>query len=524
MISGDTAAKAIRNMFFSGARLLITMGASMATSAIIARNLGPANVGLYSYTIWIVGTLGTLANIGIPAALTKYVSEYLGKDEVGTAVQVAKRLLLTQLMVASGVAAATACFMFFKTPYRSIVGLAAVMLFAQALQQSLGSALIGVQRFDRLALIGLYVALASVTSVAVAALLHAGVLGMLWATLGGLAVGIWLYYRAVAKFLLKLSSSVELLPRAPDVFGRIRTFSATVSYVLLLDTIVWQRSEVLFLKWYSTLAQIGFYTLAYSVVSKLSDVASTFSNILLPLYSESYGRSGLREIRSVLVSALKYLQILMVPLCLMSAVIATPLVELMYGREFLPVVRPLQLLFVGLSFTSVGVVISPLLLGTENQSVIAKWGTAVAVLNIALDLVLIPKYAALGASIANCTAQIAGVLGGVIYVVRYMRVTIPWKSTSRIYSAAFVAVASTAYLVRQPNLGRASLLGCVLVGALLYLCLLLVTGELGRRDFIALKQALMTKAHGSVLDTSDSTLLPSDPGLNGPECLSDNVV
>jgi O-antigen/teichoic acid export membrane protein len=508
MMSGETASNAVRNMFFSGARLVIALSASVATSAIIARHLGPADTGRYSYWVWIVGTLATLASIGLPAALTKYVSEYIGKDEIGTAVRVAKRLLLTQLKVASGVAIATACFVSFKTPYRGIIGLTAVMIFAQALQQSLGAALIGVQRFDRLALIGLYVALASVISVAVAALLHAGVMGMLWAALGAMGVGIWFYYHAVAKSLLKLPGSVESMPLPAGTFRRIRTFSATVSYVLLLDMIVWQRSEVLFLKWFSTLPQIGFYTLAYSVVSRLSDVASTFSNILLPLFSETYGRSGLQEIRPVLVSALRYLQMLMVPICLLGIVVATPLVKLIYGPEFLPVARPLQLLFLGLSFTSVGVVISPLILGTENQRVIAKWGTVVAILNISLDLVLIPKYAALGASIANCTAQIAGVLGGIIYVVRYMRITLPLKSTFAIYCAALVALAPVGYVVRQPSWGRTSLLGCVSICAVLYLGLLVIFGEFGRREVTLLKDALTRKrqSYGVISRTSTDSL------------------
>jgi O-antigen/teichoic acid export membrane protein len=506
-MSGDTASKAIRNMVFSSARLIIALSASLATSAIIARDLGAANMGLYSYSMWIVGTLGTLANLGLPAALTKYVSEYIGRGEAGTAVRVGKRLLLTQIMVASGVAVAAACLMFLRTPYRSIIGLAAIMLFAQALQQSLTAVLTGVQRFDRLALIGFYLALASVSTVGIAALLHASVIGMLWATLGGVAVGIWFYYRAVAEFLLKVPSSIESVPRVPDTFGRIRTFSATVSYVLLLDTIVWQRSEVLFLKWFSTLSQIGFYTLAYSVVSRLSDVGGTFSSILLPLYSETYGRSGLREIRPVLVNSLKYLHMFMVPFCLLGVVVATPLVEVIYGQEFLPLAHPLEVLFVGLSFTSVGVVISPLLLGTENQGIIAKWGTAVAILNITLDLILIPKYAALGASIANCTAQMAGVLGGLIYVVHYMRITIPWKSTVTIYSATLVALAPVAYLVRQPSSGRASLIGAVLIGTVIYLGLLVVTGELKRRDLNVAKQAFMTKAYRPVSGDRNRTIL-----------------
>jgi O-antigen/teichoic acid export membrane protein len=374
----------------------------------MARTLGPQNLGVYSYAMWIVGTLGILANVGLPAALTKYVSEFMGSGDSGTAVRVGKRLLRLQLIVGLSVAGLTACLWFLKTPYRSIIVLAAVMILLQALQQGMLAALAGVQRFDRIAWISLYAALAQVASVGIAAFMHAGVMGMLWATLAGLALGTWLSYRAVDQLLLKLPATPPLsAPDTRDVFLRIRKFSITISYILLLDTIVWQRSEVLFLKWYSTLPQIAFYTLAFSIATKLSEVSGTFSSTLLPLYSESYGRNGLRDIGAVYVKALKYLQMVMVFPCLLAAVICRPLVELLYGSNYGAVVLPLQLLLISLAITSIGVVGSPLLVGTEKQSFIAKYGTFVAVLNVTLDFVLIPKYGALGAAIANCAAQSA---------------------------------------------------------------------------------------------------------------------
>jgi len=495
-MSPNVANKAVRNFLFSGGRLAISMCATLCTSAIIARRLGPANMGVYGYAMWIVGTLGILANIGLPGALTKYVAEYIGSGDTATAVRVGKRLLLTQLAVAAGVSGLTACFMLVRSPYRNIIGLAAVMLFAQALQQSLTSALAGIQRFDRLALISLYVALASVVSVGVAALLHAGVMGMLWATLTGLAVSIGLYYRDINKFLFKLPPNPShSLPVTPDPFRRIRKFSLTVSYILLVDAIVWQRSEVLFLKGYSTVAQIAFYTLAYSIASKLADIAGTFSTTLMPLYSESYGRNGLRDIGVVFINALKYLQMLMVPLCLLGVAVARPVAQLIYGPQFLAVALPLQILLIALSVTTIGVVISPLLYGIDKQSFIGKYGTAVAVLNIALDLILIPKYAAIGAATANSAAQIAGVLGGAIYAVRCTGVTFPWRTTAAIYSAAAIAVAPVAYLASHTHSrsGVAALIGSVAAAAVIYLGVLVAVRELGIQDIDILKRAILKK-------------------------------
>jgi O-antigen/teichoic acid export membrane protein len=491
-MSPDIANKALRNIFFSGVRLAVSAGATICVSAILARTLGPGNMGVYSYAMWLVGTLGVLANVGLPTALTKYVSECIGRGDTATAARLGKRLLLTQLAIAAGVSILTACFWFLKTPYRSIVLVAAVMILLQALQQGLLAALAGIQRFDRIALISLYVALAQVASVGIAAALKSGVMGMLWATLAGLGLGTWLSYRAVDRLLLSLAATPSpALPETPDIFRRIRKFSITISYVLLLDTIVWQRSEVLFLKWYSTLPQIAFYALAYSIAAKLGDLSGTFSGTLLPLYSESYGRHGLRQVGSVLTKALKYLQMVMVFPCLLGAAICKPLVELLYGSSYDPVVLPLQLLLVSLAVTSIGVVCSPLLVGTEKQSFIAKYGTFVAVLNVMLDITLIPQHGALGAAIANCTAQIVGVIGGTVYVIRYAQASFPWRSTVAIYLAAAVSVAPAAYCFAQSRSGIVMRTGSVASGMILFLALLVVSGELGKRDIGALRGAFV---------------------------------
>lgn len=514
LVTRDVGSKAVTNVFFNGFRLAIGLCASVCTSAILARSLGPADTGLYSYAMWIVASLGVVANGGLPAALTKYVSEYVGRGDALTAARICKRLLVVQLYVAGGAATLTACFMLIKSPYRSIIGLTAVMLIAQALQQSLGAALTGVLRFDRIAMVSLYVALASVASIGLAALLRAGVTGMLWATVGGLIVAIWLYYREVDKCVLKDSPCpAGPLPGKSDIFRQIRTFSFTISYILLVDAIVWQRSEVLFLKWYSSLAQIGFYALAYSIASKLSDAANTFSTILLPLYSASYGHSGFREVGALFVRALKYLQMVMVPLCFLGAAIAGPMVQFLYGERFLPLVVPLQILIVAQALTSIGVVQSPLIIGTGKQSIIAKWGTVVAILNIVLDLVLIPRYGALGAAVANSTSQVVGVLIGAWYVVSLIETIFPVKTIVTIYLSAGIAVAPVAYLSTQKTLGMTVLIGSILFGAVVYVALLVFAGQLGVQDLGVLKEAFLRRISASKLSTSLDRSLTIDPSL-----------
>lgn len=453
-------------------------------------------MGTYGYTIWLVGSAAVLANLGLPAALTKYVAEYVGRGDKLTAARVAKTLIRAQLAMASILAVSTSCLMLFgMTVQHSLIGVAAALLFTQAIIQSLIAILAGIQRFDRIALIGIYLGAAQILSVGVAALIHAGVAGMLWATFVSSALAMWLYHREVAQLLLKPPPQVsDSGVQSPHThYSRIVRFGLTISYVLLLDTIVWQRSEILFLKWYSTLPEIAIYTIAYSIASKLNDVASTFSGTLLPLYSESHGRSGLEAIRPMFVNALKYIQIIMVFPCLLAAALCKSLVYVVYGSTYDSMVIPLRILLISVAITSAGAVGSPVLVGTGRQSFIAKYGTLIAILNITLDFILIPSHGALGASVANCTAQILGVLGGTIYTIRYVRGRYPWRNTATVYLGATAGVLPVIYCSSLTHAGAFTLTCAGLAGTVLYLIVLAMTKEIGKREIVAVKSAFLRR-------------------------------
>lgn len=494
-MSQDIPHKALRNIFFSVVRLVLNAFATLGTSIILAHGLGPSNLGEYSWVIWLAGTLGLLANLGLPPALTKYISEYVGRGEMATAIKIAKSLLNIQLGIAALVTLATAGASFFSKSSHVLIVLAAILVFFQAMQQAMSGALAGLQRFDRIALICLQGSIAQVVCIIAAATLHCSVRGMLWATIAGSAATCWFFYRGVSELITSQKESLQqaAAPTLTDLRRKIGTFSATISYVLLLDTIVWQRSEVLFLKWYSTLPEIAFYSIAYSIASKMSDLSGTFSATLLPLYSEHFGRSGMSEMGGLLAQALKYLQTVMVFPCFLAAALCGPVVVLIYGKAYAPIALPLEILIGCLTVTSIGVVCSPLLVGTERQSFIAKYGTVIAVLNITLDFFLIPKYGAVGASVANCTSQIAGVIGGTLYVFHICQARFPWKIVLSIYFSATVAIVPVILVAHLVPNTIVWLCAVAVLAVALNFALLHLTGNLGAKELAVLKNAFLKR-------------------------------
>ena len=369
--------------------------------------------------------------------------------------------------------------------YRQLLLIGAALIVPRAIQQALSASLSGVQRYDRIAAMSFWVAIGEILAVSLAARLHCGTAGMLAALLVGDSLGLAFALFAVKRAIL-WPPSLSQPAGMEQTLRRIRKYLFTVSYILLLNAIVWERSEVLFLKGFSTLSQIGFYSVAFALAGKLSEMATVCTSTLMPLSSEAYGRSGIHDLRAVYYSGIKYIQMLIVPLVMFGAVLSGAAVRLLYGEKFLPLVPVLQILLAGVAVATLGGVASSLIYALDEQPFIAKFGTAIAVLNLLLDLILIPRWGAMGAAIANSTAQVLAVMVGLVYAKGLLACAFPWTETLKIYLAAAIS-ASPAFLLAHRESGWAALCAGTAVGVICYLSLLIGLGVIGK-DGLALVQ------------------------------------
>ncbi|HLF70457.1 MAG TPA: oligosaccharide flippase family protein, partial [Actinomycetota bacterium] len=60
---------------------VVDAGSALGISVLVGRALGPATFGRYAYLMWIIRTVAVLGAIGLPAAATRMVSEFLGADD-----------------------------------------------------------------------------------------------------------------------------------------------------------------------------------------------------------------------------------------------------------------------------------------------------------------------------------------------------------------------------------------------------------------------------------------------------------
>jgi O-antigen/teichoic acid export membrane protein len=455
-----------RNFIFMGLEVLIAFVSTLLTTVVIARVIGPARLGYFNLIFWLTAITSSVGSLGIPLATFKYMGEFLGSGQKELARSVFFYNLRAQSIVASALTAIgmVAVFTVVDPEYRvcsallvlSIVPNMITYVASQANTAAEDSAL-----NTRGALVG---AIVYVVAVAISLLLG-------W-NLIGIAAGVLLYRTAelVVKIVpvLKSMKSVPRVPLPTEIRKRMFSFSGLSTGLMILQIVIWDRSDIIFLKLLQPdIRQLAFFSVCFSVADRLMRVPQTFANALSATQMAEYGRDKERLFRMT-SQASTYVLLGALPILIGVACIGGPLVRVMYGPQYLPAI-PVFIVMALLSIPKA--VLTPaltLLYSAEDLGFVLKWGCAAALLNVLLDVTLIPSYGALGAAWGNGIAQTFAALSiwGRVLVRYPVRIDVP--AVLRIVAATLAMAVVVLGIVATPLTAVMKLCVAVPVGAIVF--------------------------------------------------------
>lgn len=458
----------------------------LIASVPVARVLGPKVLGHYIYLLFLTATAQRLANFGIPATCCKYMAEFLGRQEYGVAHEVFRVTFRYQAAISGIITALCLCLTAFSEPgYRLIAGLIVLSMWPAMISYIPAQANVAAENL-RANLPASIAYLITYTGLVVLSLtFHWGLVGLATATLVSRLVEAGLRYFVVQRWL----RSYPTVALPPQLRNRMFSFSRHNLVLLALGLIVWDRSEVLFLKQFSDVQQVAFYSLAFSITNQLLMVPRALSSAIGITILAQYGRDPLR-LGALVRNAARYVSVLAVPLFLGTAAIAEPLIRSTYGSGYLAVVPVLCILCISSIPRAFQTHTESLLQATEKQRFMVKWLAVTAVVNVSLDALIIPKYGALGAAVANGLAQTMGV-AGLFYKadgVWAMRSQFRYLGALCVSGAVMVGAVLVVVRALPPGLG---LVAGVVTGAVVFFVSLRTTRSLEAEDWDRLHQWTM---------------------------------
>ncbi len=462
-LAASAAQVIARNSLLAAVDTIAGLLSTLIGSVAVARLLGPVKLGYYNYVIFLCSITNHVASFGVPLAARKYLAEHLGRGEYMMVRAIWRLTFRFQSLMAVLVVAAGLTLIAWKVPpeHRLYASLAVASLLPAMLMAMYSAANTAMEDFAS----NVKSSLIS-SAIGLAGLLLA--LAMRW-DLPGLAAA--LLAERTADLLVRRSyglrhmrrwpapslnhASAQQVARLADFKRSLRRFCAQAGLLQALNIIVWDRSEMLFLKHFSDIRQVAFYSLAFNITQRLlllprSFVSAVGASVMVRIGRDAESAAGLT------LGALRLMAVLALPVSFGAAAVSDPVVRVLYGQRFLAAVPVLGILACFAAAKALMLPAQNLLVASDRQGALLKVMFATAALNLLLDYALIPSHGAIGAAVANSAAQTTAAVLAWLAALRGFRSRFPGAAFRRLLAAALstgiVALALVRSLPTVPGL------------------------------------------------------------------------
>jgi len=158
---------------------------------------------------------------------------------------------------------------------------------------------------------------------------------------------------------------------------------------------------------------VGWYSIPYKITFAFQFIPLALVAAVYPRFS-AFFVSDKERLRATFTSTIRYLSILIFPIVIGIMTLSRDIVLSVYSAEFLPSIEPLRILLVGLVFSFMSFPVGAFLNACDRQRQQTTIVAAVLMINILLNVYLIPRMgvsgAAIAATIGNALLAISGFL------------------------------------------------------------------------------------------------------------------
>lgn len=220
---------------------------------------------------------------------------------------------------------------------------------------------------------------------------------------------------------------------------------------------------------------VGLYGTAVKIYTIIKNVLVSVLLVLIPRFSIMFSKTDNDNKAAGLFSnVFKILTFVMLPMCTGLFMVSRDMINIVFGKEYEGSVLPFKLLCIAVSFSLYAYLyIQCVLIPVKKESIVFKATAIGAVINVILNLILIPLFGIVAAAITTIIAEFITFIVVHIYarkLIEYQNVKASFFKT--IFGCALIAlICFISYYIEQPII-RLSI--SVIGSAIVYVCAMII--------------------------------------------------
>ncbi len=476
--TGGSARRIARNAALRSVAEIIGKVATFVMFVAVARKLGPTGFGDLTFALALAGQLLVIFGFGVDTVVAREAARNPGllgglmaNALVLKAVAMVPALLVTAAVVQIG-------------SYSTDVRLATYLIFVSVAVDTLENAWnAAFQARERLEFVSAIVVFQRVvTGGVVVAVLAVGA-GVV--SISGVFLVVSVATILLAMWLLRFVASPRWSVERERLVPLFRA-GLPIGIVILLFTLL-LRVDTVLLSLLADNREVGIYGAAFRLFEATMFLSWSFSGAIFPWLSRKHVESH-AELARGYEAGLVVMLSLLTPIGVAYALLAEPIVHLLYGTRYDAAILPLRLLGVVVVAYGVNSFTSSALAAHDRPGLMHRTLALVAAQNIAMNAALIPPYGATGAAVS---AAVSGLLLGVLSIGQ-AAVALKNVRLSRVAAGPAAGAAAMACAILAVH---ESLVGGLVLGGVVYVAVaLLVERALFREEISTLVASFRVRA------------------------------
>ncbi len=389
---------------------------------IAGRMLTPYEFGILNLALPIQYMVIVLSSSGIAPAISKFVSEHEAKKDVKKRDLVISSSLVfyTLLGIALGLV------FYLASPYvglylfndEHVIG--PLKIASVALPFGILVAVYtGIfQGFKRMEYMGGTLVLEQILRIGFAVLLmsisFSAVNAILGSTLGFIAV-------LPAAYMLFRRMGLRISRYSFDEFKKVFRFSLPVSATALASfTLAY--IDILLLGHFLSAEEVGIYSAASPTSRLVMAFSAALYAVMLPSISEINAKRDSAQLKKYVGYAYKLSVAILLPVTLVSVLLSEPIITTLFGASYAAAATSFEILVVGTAFLGIFTLNSSIFQGVGKPGTPMAILISAAVLDVVLNLTLIPRFEITGAAAASTLTFVFAGVASTVLLRRYLNI------------------------------------------------------------------------------------------------------
>lgn len=455
--------KIIKNYLYTVSYNIVLMVLPLITIPYKAKILGPENIGIYSYVFSVFTYLVMMGNIGI---------NYYGRREIAYIKENKDKRseIFYELLILKTVITILVMVVFFfifgvRSEYFNFYLIMSIDIFFTILDVTWF--LQGVEEFKKISIISIIIKIINVFATFIFIRTPNDLTNYFIITVVCDSLLIVLLFTLIPKYVGRINRLNIIKHLKPCLI----IFMPQIYYHIygILDKIMLGNLA-------ENISQVAFYEYSDKIIKIVLSILSSVITVMAPVLSNEFIKKKSQSLNEYMQKTIRFIFLIGIPLTFGLVAISNNLVSVVLGNSYLEMIPIIKILAVLIILSGITLVVGEqYLISVKKENKYTILIIIGIIINIALNLLLIPKYEAVGAAIATILGQMVILILEIPIIKQFVNKSLMKSFTKYLLFSIIMYI--VVYGIGLINNSAIILTTQIIVGTLIYMTILFLTKD-----------------------------------------------